>query len=156
MAERDDAGVRFPPPLMFIGFLLAGLAIGAFIDRPGLGLPTAVRVVAGGAILFAALALIGLAGGAFRAAGTRPEPWKPTSAIVASGAYGFTRNPMYLGMAAAYLGLALLCDSLAALALLPVAVWVAQTQVIAKEERYLEAKFGEAYLAYKRRVRRWI
>lgn len=59
-------------------------------------------------------------------------------------------------MVLAYLGLALACDSLAALLLLPVVVLVLHVGVILREERYLEAKFEDTYLDYKRRVRRWI
>ena len=63
---------------------------------------------------------------------------------------------MYLGMALIYLGLALGLESIAALVLLPLAMLLIQTQVIAREERYLDTRFGETYRDYKRRVRRWL
>ncbi|MFL6192698.1 MAG: methyltransferase family protein, partial [Thermoanaerobaculia bacterium] len=66
------------------------------------------------------------------------------------------RNPMYLGMTLLYLGLALWIGTLWPLPLLPVALWATQRYVIAREERYLEAKFGDDYRRYKERVRRWI
>ena len=83
-------------------------------------------------------------------------PFKPASVLVNSGIYGWTRNPMYLGMALAYGGLAVLFNSLAALIVLPIVLAVVQTQVIAREEAYLERAFGREYLAYKSQVRRWI
>jgi protein-S-isoprenylcysteine O-methyltransferase Ste14 len=63
---------------------------------------------------------------------------------------------MYLGMAVAYLGLSLGSASLSALVLFPVTIALIHTQVIAREERYLTAKFGEQYLEYKAHVRRWL
>jgi hypothetical protein len=75
--------------------------------------------------------------------------------IIDTGIYARTRNPMYLGMAVAYPGIAILLHSMPSLLLLPVAIILVRTQVIAREERYLEAKFGAPYMAYKARVGRW-
>jgi protein-S-isoprenylcysteine O-methyltransferase Ste14 len=92
----------------------------------------------------------------FRRAGTSPDPHEPTTALALDGPYRLTRNPMYLGMALVQGGLALAGNALwPLLALVPV-IWVIRTQVIDKEERYLEAKFGGEYRAFKERVRRWI
>ncbi|WP_232468490.1 methyltransferase family protein [Croceicoccus marinus] len=92
----------------------------------------------------------------FRSAGNDPEPWKPDAALVAQGIYRFTRNPMYLGMALAHLGLALALDSLGALLAWPVAIVLIDRLVIAREERHLAARFGPAFEEYRTRVRRWI
>jgi len=83
------------------------------------------------------------------------KPWKASSAFVTEGVYRWTRNPMYLGMALAYAGAALLLDSLVALLLLIPLVFVIQKEVIAREEAYLEDRFGERYRRYKADVRRW-
>ena len=83
-------------------------------------------------------------------------PMKPTTALVTSGPYRVTRNPMYVGMAFLYAGLALSLGVIWALALLPAVLLMVDRLVIAREERYLEAKFGEEYRDYKRRVRRWL
>lgn len=80
----------------------------------------------------------------------------PATAVVADGVYSFTRNPMYLGMALIYAGIAIAADSLLTLILLISVLVVIRYAVIAKEERYMEAKFGAAYRDYKARVRRWI
>ena len=116
------------------------------------------------AIRIAGLAVFGLAGLAiglsanmrFTRADTDVKPWKASSTIVREGAFRFTRNPMYLGMALLYVGLAFGLASISALVLLPILLLVIQTQVIAREERYLEAKFGDEYRSYKAAVRRWI
>ena len=72
------------------------------------------------------------------------------------GVYRFTRNPMYLAMALLYLGSALALDSVVALILLPPLLALVQVGVIAREERYLEEKFGEDYRRYRTSVRRWV
>src|SRR5207249_4132055 len=92
----------------------------------------------------------------FRRAGTTPNPAKPTSALVIWGPYRFTRNPMYVGMATLYCGGTLLLNDPWPLAFLPLVMALVQRRVIAREEAYLERKFGDVYRAYKARVRRWI
>ena len=92
----------------------------------------------------------------FRRAGTSFIPIKPTTALVWSGPYQFTRNPMYLAMACLYLGLALWFDLFWPLILLPGVLAGVQYGVIAREEQYLERKFGDDYRQYKARVRRWL
>ncbi|RWK68142.1 MAG: hypothetical protein EOR45_35550, partial [Mesorhizobium sp.] len=85
----------------------------------------------GAGVVFLAGAL-----GLFRKAGTRPEPWQPTTAMVTSGVYRVTRNPMYVGMAPVYAALALALGSLIALILLPASVLVIHRRVILREEQY--------------------
>lgn len=156
MSERDDSGVRFPPPLIYLGMLLAGMGVDSVFGLSGFGLPREARLIAGALLVVAGLAIVATAVRQFRGAGTSEKPWEPSTAIVDTGLYGRTRNPMYLAMALLYGGLALLFDSVAAMLLLPVVLLIIQTQVIAREERYLERKFGEPYRDYRRRVRRWL
>jgi len=80
----------------------------------------------------------------------------PASRMVQHGPYRYTRNPMYLGMAVSYVGFSLVVNSAWPLLLLPLALVGLYRLVIAVEERYLEATFGEEYLAYKKKVRRWL
>ncbi|WP_287338388.1 methyltransferase [Mesorhizobium sp.] len=117
---HDHPGVIAPPPLVFAGSWAAGVLADSYAS--GWPLPSALpakvlAVLLGGAgVVFLAGAL-----GLFRKAGTRPEPWQPTTAIVTSGVYRVTRNPMYVGMALVYAALALALGSLIALTLLPAA-----------------------------------
>jgi len=91
-----------------------------------------------------------------RAAGTNANPAKPALLIVRGGPYRFTRNPMYLALCLVQAGIGfLLNDWITLLFVVPLAL-VLHFGVILPEERYLEAKFGERYLALKREVRRWI
>jgi protein-S-isoprenylcysteine O-methyltransferase Ste14 len=154
--EDNSAKVGFPPPFVFIGFLLIGAAVDRFAGLGGFGVPLSLRLLLASAAIGFGLAIGMAALGIFRRAGTPPEPWREVTAIVTTGVYRFTRNPMYLGMASIYLGLALALDSIAVLALLPVVVLVIQTQVIAREEAYMQRTFGEPYTDYCKRVRRWL
>ncbi len=154
--EEDSPQVRFPPPLVYAGMLLLGLGIGRLLGDPSIGLDIKAANIAGIVLAIVGLGLIFAALARFRSAGTNPEPWRQTTAFVASGVYRWTRNPMYLGMALIFAGLALIFDSLATLLLFPVVVIVIDRQVIAREEKYLEAKFGDDYRAYKDKVRRWL
>ena len=92
----------------------------------------------------------------FRRVGTTPHPAGPTTALAVGGPYRFTRNPMYLSLVFITVGLALLANALWPLVLLPVVIVIVRWTVIDREERYLTAKFGEEYLQYKARVRRWM
>lgn len=154
--DEESARVGFPPPLVYLGFLLAGISIDRILGLAALGLPVSLRILLAAAFVSPGIALIIMAIGRFRAAGTPPEPWRTVTAFVATGVYRFTRNPMYLGMAAIYLGLALAADSVAALLLLPITISAIQTQVIAREEPYMRKRFGDPYIAYCARVRRWL
>jgi len=91
----------------------------------------------------------------FSRAGTHVEPWKPSTALVTGGIYGYTRNPMYLGMALLLVGLSLVFDSVTLLLMLVPFLLVIRYGVIAREERYLTAKFPTEYTAFQKRVRRW-
>lgn len=153
--DADSAKVTFPPPFIYLGMLLFGLALDRVLPW-SIQFTSIARYVGGGVLIIAALAYLLAASGRFRKAGTDVKPWKTTSAIVAEGVYRLTRNPMYLGMALFYLGLGLAFSSLGVLLLLPILIVMIQTQVIAREERYLESKFGDEYLAYKAKVRRWM
>ena len=152
--ERDSAGVIAPPPLIYLGGLAVGFVIEALL--PGASVPGVVRWVGGGVLVVAGLALLASFNTAFVRKGTAVEPWKPTTAIVTTGPYRLTRNPAYLGMALTYVGIALLAGALWALVPLPFVLIVIDRAVIAREERYLERKFGREYLDYKAGVRRWI
>jgi protein-S-isoprenylcysteine O-methyltransferase Ste14 len=156
MVERDNPGVVVPPPLIFTGTLVAGLLLDRFAVNWTTGIGADTRYVLGGLVALVGIAPIALALDLFRRAGTRPEPWQPSSAIVETGLYRFTRNPMYLGMALFYAGVAILLDSVLSLLLLIPLLVVIQRGVIGREEAYLEQKFGEPYRQYKSRVRRWL
>lgn len=151
----DGANVRFPPPLIYVAGLALGVGASRFLNLPSLGLQLEMRSVAGIALDVIGFLVMFAGAGLFLRRRTAIIPFKPASALVTSGILSWTRNPMYLGMAIFYAGLAVLLNSLAALVLLPLVLAIVQTQVIAREEAYLERAFGDEYRAYKTRVGRW-
>lgn len=151
------AGVIARPPLLFLGALLLGLGA----DRL---LPLVFAVPVGDPILWTAVACLILIGVAFMVAGIRgflraatPVPTnEPTRALVTAGIHGWTRNPIYLGMFLIYGGIGVAVHSTWVLVFtLPLALLI-RYGVVAREEAYLERRFGDAYLDYKRHVRRWL
>lgn len=157
-ATRDAAAVRIFPP----GVPLLTVAAGVLLDRlwpidPGFTLPRIVRYGLGGVLVagpFCALLLWAFA--LFHKTGQDPKPWLPSPALVERGPFRVTRNPMYLCMVLGCIGVAILFANVWILILTPLCVWLLQRYAIVPEEAYLERKFGEAYVAYKRRVRRWL
>jgi protein-S-isoprenylcysteine O-methyltransferase Ste14 len=150
----DNPGVVAPPPLIYAGALALGLVANKLY--PMAFLPRAVSRVLGLPLIFGGLA-IGLLGfREMRRAETNVDPYKPATAIVTEGPYRFTRNPLYVGMMLVYSGITALFNALPAAMLLPLALAVMRRGVIEREECYLERKFGDEYLAYKARVRRWL
>lgn len=155
--SRDIPGVLAPPPLIY----LAGLALGLVAGRlwPLRLVPDSLRRLRWGLGGSLALGGLGLAGWAVRTmyqAGTHPEPYRPVTELVSTGPFRHSRNPIYLGFTLTYLGLALLLNALWCLLFLPAVLAVMVRGVIAREEAYLERRFGERYHAYRARARRWL
>lgn len=152
-ARRETAGVLAPPPLIYLLPIALSFLLHRWRPVP-LVAPATALAVGIACILPALVALPALL--AFRRAGTRAEPWRPTTALVTTGPYRFSRNPMYVGFTLLYLGIGFLANSVWPLLLLPLVLVVMHFGVIVREEAYLERLFGEEYRSYRRRVRRWI
>ncbi|MER8389558.1 isoprenylcysteine carboxylmethyltransferase family protein [Mesorhizobium sp. M1428] len=152
----DVPGVIALPPLIFLGFLVAATVLEVLVPLPVMAGQALARYLAGAVLAVCGFVLIFMAAGRFQAAGTNIPPTLPTTSLVVDGIYRRTRNPFYLGTTLIYLGLGVAAGSLWAIALVIPLLWVINAGVIAPEERYLERKFGDAYRAYKARVRRWV
>ena len=152
--KTDHPGVITHPPFIYITELIAGALVHLVYPLP-LASGEARWITAG---LLIALGIVIVLGGAriFRGAGTNIETNKPSTTVVTHGLYRFSRNPIYIGLTTLYLGLAYVANSWWTLILLIPVILIMRWGVIAREERYLEAKFGEAYVTYKARVRRWL
>ena len=151
---KDNAGVIARPPALYLATLIAGIALDYGI--PARMPEHTLRLPLGILLFVAGVALIVMCFKRFTAAGTNVPTWMPTTALVIAGPYRFSRNPIYLGLSAIYLGLAVGYGSWWPLVLLVPLLIVMRYGVIGREERYLEAKFGDAYRAYLASVRRWI
>jgi protein-S-isoprenylcysteine O-methyltransferase Ste14 len=118
--------------------------------------PRALAVPLGASLVALALALFAYSVGKFRAAGTPVPARKPTTVIVRTGPYRFSRNPIYLAFSLLQLGIAIWVNSLWLIATLVAAVGLIHYVVIPREEQYLERRFGAEYLNYRASVRRWL
>jgi protein-S-isoprenylcysteine O-methyltransferase Ste14 len=152
--NADNPGVIAPPPLIYAG----ALAIGLLANRRYrlAFLPRGLSRVLGWPLIFGGLVIGTLGFREMKRAGTNVDPREPTTAIVTGGPYRFTRNPLYLSLTLIYGGITTLANALPAALLLPIVLAIMRRGVIEREERYLERKFGDEYLDYKGRVRRWI
>lgn len=150
------AGVRFPPPLVYVAGLVAGVLLDRWRALPmtQAASPIRVTIAIAGVVAYAVIFLGAFT--AFRRARTTLIPNKPASALVTSGSYRYTRNPMYVSLVALYIGLAAFANSWWPIVLLPLVVLAIDRGVIAREERYLDAAFPAEYGAYRARVRRWL
>jgi protein-S-isoprenylcysteine O-methyltransferase Ste14 len=159
MAERGDAAaVRIFPPAVPVVVILLGVGLERLwpLDL-GVAVPAPARYWLGGAIAMGAVLGLGLWSVLlFWRSGESVNPWQPTSHVVERGPYRFTRNPMYLQLLLVCVGVAVALMNWWILALTPVGGWLLQRFAILPEEAYLERKLGDAYVAYKRRVRRWL
>jgi protein-S-isoprenylcysteine O-methyltransferase Ste14 len=154
--SRGIAGVIAPPPLIFLGFLALAAVLEAIVPTPTTALFPYVRYAAG-TLLFVIGLVIGIAGVRdLRASGTNISTDLPATALVADGIYRWSRNPLYLAMTLAYIGLAIAAGSAWPIMLLIPLLVVMNIGVISREERYLEREFGDAYRRHKLRVRRWL
>jgi protein-S-isoprenylcysteine O-methyltransferase Ste14 len=155
---RDAAAVRVFPPGVPLLTILLGLALNRLWPlelRPGLGIPA--RYWLGGTIVVGVFLGLGVYSVFLvRRTGQSENPWKPTTEIVNRGPFRFTRNPMYLQMVLGCIGFAIILGNIWILLLTPVCAWVLHRFAILPEEAYLESKFGEKYLSYRRNVRRWL
>jgi protein-S-isoprenylcysteine O-methyltransferase Ste14 len=153
---EDRARVRVFPPGVPAATILAGVGLQRLWSIP-IVVPAPARYWLGGLIVVMAILGFGLrAVVLFRRSGQDENPWKPTPQLVETGPYRVTRNPMYVQMVLVCVGCSIVLSNAWILVLTPLCALVLQQFAILPEEAYLEQKFGNRYLEYKRRVRRWL
>lgn len=156
-AEPQTVQVVARPPFLFLGALILGLVLDRVVPLP-FRLPEAdpVRWIVGGVSIALGVAIFAAGARNFARAATPLPSTQPVRALVTSGIHGLSRNPIYLGMFLLYAGIGMATPSPWILVLtLPLAL-VIRYGVVAREEAYLERRFGDDYRAYKARVRRWL
>jgi protein-S-isoprenylcysteine O-methyltransferase Ste14 len=157
-AEQDTPGLIMPPPIFLAIALAAAVILDGITGLRFLAAPSLQSLQSWlGLIVVAAGVALAIAGAReFSRGGTNVNPFEPTLKLVTSGPYRLTRNPMYLGMTTVLLGVSLIFSLEWGLVLTPV-LWVAFDRlVVAREEAYLTAKFGEPYRDFLNRTRRWL
>ena len=148
---------RFPcPPLLFAAPFAAGYLVHRLWPHSILPQTSALHIWVGAGLVAAGLLLQAWALGVLMRSRTSPAPWRPSTALVTSGPYRLSRNPVYVADAVIYVGGAIWVNSVAVLLFLPAAIVLAQRLAVRPEEEYLAGVFGSTYDAYRTRVRRWL
>jgi protein-S-isoprenylcysteine O-methyltransferase Ste14 len=147
-------GVRIPPPAIYFAVFLIGLLLQARWPLPFLTPPVALG--AGALLILGGAGLIGTSIPTMLRRGGTLNTNAASQRLVTTGVYGYSRNPMYLGLVLLYSGIACAFGATWASLLLPLLVLHTQVLVIAREEHFLEGVFGDAYRRYRARVRRWL
>jgi len=153
-ADKHGPGVRLQPPIIYAISILSAIGLNNIWPQ---AMPYGLHGRTIGVILIAVALLIATWSlQAFYKANTDVRPDRPDSALITTGPYRFTRNPLYIVLTLTQLTVAVWLDNLWVLLLVIPSVIVISLYAIAREEAYLEKLFGQDYLDYKRRVRRWL
>ena len=152
--STDKPGVAAPPPLLYGSAFFLVLVFRWFWPMPIFG--HAVALWLGLALLVLGVGIAAWGIRTMQAAGTNVNPALPTTAIVASGPFRFSRNPLYLALTLLYLGLTLAFNTWWGIVVLVPVLIIMHRGVVQREERYLEQKFGETYRQYRSKVRRYL
>ena len=152
--KRDRHPFVPPPPFVYAGFFVVGLALDYLWPAPLLSLP--VQYGVGFVLVAASLALFGLTLREFAKAETSVDHRKPTTTVIMTGPFAHSRNPVYVSMTVCFVGVAIAVDGPLVLAMVAPAVAVIRVFVIRREEAYMARKFGADYRRYTETVRRWV
>lgn len=152
-SSQPGQGKILPPAWFFAAILLQLFAhfvvpVRAFVQWPW--------DLLGAALVFAGFGITVYADWQFKRVNTPVHPYEKPLILVTDGVFSFSRNPMYLGLAVALLGIAIVLGTVTPFVVPPLFVWLITVRFIGAEEANLAAQFGEAYHAYTRRVRRWL
>ena len=157
MMTDDHADVAIKPPFLFLGALALGCLLSLIIPiGPRLASPNGSALAVGLTFVALGFALAGFSARAFHRAGTEIVPGRTASALVTTGPYKITRNPIYIGMMLVYFGLSIVMTSVWVLLLLIPVLMILQQSVVMPEEAYLKRRFGAAYSKYQAHVPRWL
>jgi protein-S-isoprenylcysteine O-methyltransferase Ste14 len=152
--QSDNPEIKLPPPVIFLSFFLTAVALKHFIPLVGIAAP--IRQIIGAVLAVVGFSIIALALLKFREHRTTILPDASASAMIQDGIFARTRNPIYLAFAMLYIASGFYFQVVWAFVLLPFLIVVIQLNLIRREEAYLERRFGTEYLAYKRKVRKWV
>jgi protein-S-isoprenylcysteine O-methyltransferase Ste14 len=152
--DQDNPGIKVPPPLIYLLPLVLGLLLNRKAHVPFL--PSGIRRTIGWPLIGGGVLLASWFRQTMREADAPVRTDRPVPRLTTEGPFRYTRNPAYVALAMIYAGIAVLRNSLWAIVVLPLVLFVIQREVIGREERYLGRTFGEEYLDYKARVRRWL
>ena len=153
--NKEAIDVAFIPPFAYLVPLVIGLALHFWVLPLRLFPNALVGRVVGWPFFVISIFLSIWAMKTIRSEGEHADVRKPTNKLVTSKPFSFSRNPMYLSLNLLYLGVGFLANTLWPIIFYPFALAAIHYGVIFREERYLERLFGEEYLKYQAKVRRW-
>ncbi len=154
--KKDNPGVYIPPPLFYVLTFLAAVFIqNKFPINNSLFQMQMIKIFGIILIVIALFFLVRSLRQFFQSKNTLMTI-RPASSLQANGIYSITRNPMYVGLAIVYLGITCLIGNWWNIILFPILLTIVQEYIIKHEEKYLERRFGQEYLNYKYKVRRWL
>ena len=156
LPHKDRAKVRSPPPLVFLGAIIAGVIVQRMAIPLSLKVAAGIRLAVGVLILVCGTSLVISARIWFTRTRQSPIPWKPTPELILQGPYRFTRNPMYVGVTLFVIGLGLTVNNLWISLFAAPALMAVHFIAVLPEERYLAEKFGENYQNLLAKVRRYV
>jgi len=152
--NKDHPGVKLPPPILFLGLGLIGVGMEYAIPL-SIGIDSPANYSGVGVIIISIVSIMFMSK-LFERNKTAIEPWKTTSKIITTGPYKYSRNPIYILFCGVPVGLGIAFDTYWALFAFIPALIIVYYSAVKKEEKYLESKFGQEYLDYKGKVRRWL
>jgi len=154
MKDEDTSGVTIPPPIVYFLFILIGIGLNYL--WPFSFFPQSIQGPIGYTIIALSLILFGLVLREFSRSSTSIDHRKSTTAIISSGPFRYSRNPVYLSLTILAIGVSFVVDSLWVIIMTIPAILIVHYAVILKEEAYLIKIFGDKYRHYMNSVRRWI
>ena len=153
---KDHAKVKTIPPLIPLTFIAVSWLVNRFIYPLSIPVPTNIQTVIAYVLIVVSSILFGFSLYFFFKTRQNPEPHTPTNALYTGGIFKITRNPIYLGFLVAQVVVAIKLNNLYVILTLPFVFWLLNKWVIDPEEVYLQKLFGQEYLDYKNKVRRWL
>jgi len=154
--EKHHAKVKTIPPLIPLFFIVVSWLVHKYIYPIQIPLPLNIQIIIAYVLMSCATILFAFSLYFFLKTRQNPEPHTPTNALYTGGIFRITRNPIYLGFLAAQIVVAIKMNSLYVILSLPFVFWLLIKWVIEPEEDYLQQLFGQQYLEYKNKVRRWL
>ncbi|HRO47646.1 isoprenylcysteine carboxylmethyltransferase family protein [Agriterribacter sp.] len=156
MKRKDHPGVYIPPPLIYVAFFFLSVVLQKWLPLNSEFLYRRAAKTAGWILIAAGVLLVLPAVWKFFVSKNTVITVKPARSLQTTGIYRFTRNPMYLGLLLLYCGTGVFKGNWWTFMVIPLLIMTIQLYVIRKEERYLRSAFGNEYLQYKQKVRRWV
>lgn len=156
MSKKDSAQVKTIPPLIPLAFIALSWLVNTYIYVLPIPIAVDIQSIIAYFFMFDAIVLFSFSLYFFFITRQNPEPHTPTNALYTRGIFRITRNPIYLGFLAAQIVVAIQLNNLYVILTLPLVFWLLNKWVIEPEETYLQKLFGQEYLDYKKKVRRWL